>query len=215
MDWTVETARGLKWETLESRQLALFDEVRAAPERRYLLVSEPRPTFTCGRSGLMADLLWSSIEREARGVGIAQVTRGGKWTYHGPGQILVYPIARLAGLGYPSRAVHRYLGDLRAGVADFLSEQGLMPELSDSPFGVYVNRKKIASFGVAIQRGVSLHGVALYLEPQTPAFQGIHPCGVPGECFTSLSEEGVALPWEKAAERLASAVKKAFKRPKS
>lgn len=210
MEWEVRAVRGAPWTELEALQRDIADSVRRGEKQGCLLLSEPALTYTYGRSAKPTDLLFGETELARRGIAVAPVSRGGKWTCHGPGQILVYPIVSLRALGYESRAVHRFLSDFREGIAHFLESLGLRPERRDCPFGVYVGGLKIASFGIAIERGVVLHGVSLYLTPQTTAFQGITPCGTPGERFTSLAENGCVLAWSDAAERLTDSVKRVF-----
>ncbi len=100
---------------------------------------------------------------------------------------------------------------------EFLRKLGLDPEPRERPFGVYVEGKKIASFGVDLEQGVCRHGVAIYYSPQHVSFQGINPCGNPGERFTSLEEElRERLPtWDAAASCLAESVIIVFNRKKS
>jgi lipoate-protein ligase B len=211
VSWTTLIRRRTSWLNLEAEQKRRVAVVQANPSERFLLVSEPRPTFTYGRSATPADLLWGPEQCKTQSVDVQPVGRGGRWTYHGPGQILLYPIVQLQRLGYSRRAVHRFLVDLRQGVGNFLTSVGLSPELRDRPFGIYVGGRKLVSFGICLQRGVSSHGLALYLTTQQSFFRGIHPCGVPNEAFTSLEECGIALSWEKAAEQLEEEVKKNFK----
>lgn len=216
MDWNTEYHRDISFEALETLQENYIQELEASQSPKgHMLVSEPHPTFTRGISALDEECLWDSEELAKRGVQTAKVSRGGKWTFHGPGQVVLYPIVALQSLGYSSRGIKDFLCGFHRGVSDFLRELQLEPERhEDRPFGIYLNNRKIASFGIRVHRGICSHGVALYLKP-SPFFEGIHACGIANERFTSLEENGVPLPWEEAARRLSDSVKKGFQRTKS
>lgn len=212
MHWSTTYHRGIKFPELERLQQETREGLRASPDQGVFLVSEPEATYTAGRAADPRGLIWSEEAARANGVGLFQVSRGGQWTFHGPGQVVVYPLVSLRSLGYPTKGVRRFLGDLRAGVVDFLKEVGVTVDAEDEsrPFGVYSGGAKLVSFGIAVERGVSAHGLALYLKDQTKAFQGIHPCGVPGERLGSLEGCGVSLEWDDAATRLVSHLKNRF-----
>ncbi len=143
-----------------------------------------------------------------RGFTIRGVSRGGKWTFHGPGQVVLYPIVRLGELGLSRLAAYRFLLSLRSSLSGHLLSLGLSCESHERPFGLYANRGKLTSFGIAIESGISLHGLSLYLSPQHAAFEGIHPCGVPGEKITSLEELGIQIEWEALALGVAESIKR-------
>lgn len=212
MIWSTTSVRGITFPQLEALQRDTRDGLRQFPNTGVFLVSEPQPTYTAGRAADPRGLIWSEQTARARGYEIFHVSRGGQWTFHGPGQIVVYPLAMLRSLGYPSKGVRRFLGDLRAGVVDFLIAVGVTPDQPDPsrPFGVYSAGAKLASFGMAVERGISAHGLALYLQDQTSAFQGIHPCGVREERLGSLEGCGVHMDWNDAAALLVSHLKNRF-----
>jgi len=212
VNWSTTFLRDIPFGDLEARQQAARDAVRLDPSAGVFLVSEPKATYTAGRAADPKGLLWSPETASSHGVSLFQVSRGGQWTFHGPGQIVVYPLVSLKALGYPSKGVRRFLGEMRAGVVDFLAEVGLTADAEDSarPFGIYCQGAKLVSFGIAVERGVSAHGLALYLRDQNVNFQGIHPCGVPGERLASLESLGVLLDWDEAANRLVTCLKNRF-----
>lgn len=211
MKWLRDVRRNISWHDLECVHEKWALEVQENPELGILLVSEPMPTFTFGRSAGPEDRIWTDDIVRARGIEIHRVSRGGKWTYHGPGQILVYPIVRLRSLGYDVRAVSHFLEALREGTSAFLRNQGLRLETrTDRPFGIYASKGKIVSFGISVEKGICRHGLALYLTDQALNFQGIHPCGVKGEKLTSLEELGAKLKWDEAASSLTSHIEKCF-----
>ncbi len=210
MRWTVVTERQIGFDRLESLQQDLVQRVRAEPNRAYLLISEPTPTFTKGRFASNEECLWTEERRLHEGVAIHPVSRGGKWTYHGPGQILFYPLVNLQSLGYSRRAVYRFVTELREAIAAPLLKRGLDVTLGARPFGLYFRGKKLASFGVAVERGIVSHGVALYWNNQSRFFEGIHPCGVPGQSVTSLEESGWSLSWDDTAREVAESIEKSL-----
>lgn len=120
------------------------------------------------------------------------VARGGRATYHGPSQLVIYPILKLDGsiVNLPNRDVDRHLRLLELTTTDVLGEQGISatgkrPELDT---GVWVDTKKIASIGVGIKRWISYHGIALNVFHDPNAFQGIKPCGFSPDTMTSLEQ---------------------------
>ncbi|MFM8336195.1 MAG: lipoyl(octanoyl) transferase LipB, partial [Opitutaceae bacterium] len=118
-----------------------------------------------------------------RGIGLEQTGRGGDITYHGPGQIVGYPIVSLA----QSRDLHAYLRFLEQVVIDALAELGLAGTRRDGLTGIWIGPRKIAAIGVAARRWVTYHGFALNLDPDLTPFSGIVPCGIPSAQGTVTS----------------------------
>ena len=205
----VITRRNIPWVELESLHQELVQKVRIE-KAPYLLLSEPQATLTQGRSAALSDLLVSEDFLNSRGITIQSVSRGGKWTYHGPGQIVGYPILHLPTWGYDSKSVHPYLRTLRDLVGGVLTGFGLPVEYQDKPYGIYCQNRKLVSFGIHLSQGVTSHGFALYLKDQRPAFHHINPCGVPGHEPTSLEQQGADKSWEQVALALCDALKKGF-----
>jgi len=211
MNWLTQTHRKIAWKDLEAIQNVCVEQVKKAPETGHLLISEPLPTFTYGRSASGSDLLWSSAQLAQRKIAVEQVTRGGKWTYHGPGQILIYPIVQLESLGYPNRGILRFLNDFRSLLVGYLSEHQIATDIDRKPFGIYsLKAEKLASFGVAVNRGICSHGVALYLKDQSAAFHGINPCGVTHQPVTHLEALGYSKDWATLAAEITDIVKRNF-----
>lgn len=215
MIWETRTERQTDYLKLEELQNSLTSMVAQNPERAFLLFSEPTPTYTCGRSGTADDLVWNEAEIIESNIQTVHVTRGGKWTYHGPGQLLVYPIVHLPTLGYSTKAVQRFMDDFRAATLQYLKSLGLAVEAGENPFGIYNGKRKLASFGFRFKRGVANHGMALYIAPQHNQFQGINPCGVPEQTLTSLDELGAKITWGDVASHLSEFIKKGFTLPKN
>jgi lipoate-protein ligase B len=189
---------------LDRRERCLESEGR----RNYLLLVEHTPVITVGRSGSRADVLADDDLLAQRGVRVVETNRGGRVTFHGPGQLVVYPIVDLKLHG---RDLHRYLRDLEAWLIGLCGEYGV-PAHADGPHtGVWVEGRKIASIGIAVRRWVAYHGIALNLNVDLDYFRLIVPCGVPEVKMTSLEREmGQAPPLENVAEKAAKAFAERF-----
>ncbi len=183
-------------------QHSLVQKVEADPRASFLLLSEPAPTFTRGISGKDEDLLWKSPQ--ARGVAVESVHRGGQWTYHGPGQLVVFPILFLPRFGFAKRGVRPFIEKVVRLTRTFLEELKVTALEKSPPVGLYVRDKKIASVGFSVRGGITSHGIALYLKPQTDFFEGIVACGTKEAQTTSLQDEGVLASWRGMAERFAA-----------
>jgi lipoyl(octanoyl) transferase len=216
-----ETSRSLKattvirqqidWQELELLQQDLISQVTKNPSNFFLLVSEPSPTFTFGRNASQDDLLWSPSQLKENGVGLAQVSRGGKWTYHGPGQIVIYPIVNLKSIGFSTKEARRFVETLRQAVLECCQAWQLPAQTGENPFGIYLEEKKLVSFGLSFQNGISSHGLSVCFSPQQKFFSGIRPCGQSESVFTSLQEHLPSLTWHDAATSLTDSIKKSFK----
>lgn len=152
-----------------------------------LILVEHPPVFTVGRGGRPSPPTPLPSRRERSGVAGVRtliVERGGDITFHGPGQLVGYPIIDLQDRG---RDLHRFLRDLEEvlirTVRDFSLDAQRRPGLT----GVWVGPKKIASIGIAVQRWVSYHGFALNVSVDLSYFRMIRPCGLDGAVMTSLS----------------------------
>ena len=165
---------------LAERRLA--DEI---PDTVILL--EHPPVFTAGRRARVDELLWSPDEVEARGGLVRMIDRGGSFTFHGPGQLVGYPIL---GLGSRPDAVD-YLRRLEEAVIGICADIGVASERrADVQTGVWVGDDKICAIGVRLMRArVTLHGFALNCETDLSWFRGIVACGLPDRGQTSLSDQ--------------------------
>jgi lipoic acid synthetase len=164
------------------RQLALVEErINGSAPDRLILVEHP-PVVTLGRSGSQKDLCISETALHQRGVECCAVDRGGQATFHGPGQLVAYPIIKLA-----EKDLHLYLQTLLEVVAAVLRTYGLKPVLKQDRPGVWVDFGKIASVGIAVRKWVTYHGVALNVNTDLDGFNWIVPCGHRGETIISLN----------------------------
>ncbi len=143
-----------------------------------LLVEHP-PVYTVGvQGGLEAD----SVD----GIPVYRVERGGLATFHGPGQIVGYPIVDLTPMGRDVRAfVHALEGMIARAIEPF----GLVGRRVDGKRGVWIGEKKIASVGIAVQDWVTYHGFALNVSTDLNYFERIHPCGFEGKIMTSMEKQ--------------------------
>jgi len=188
------------------RQKTLVKEAisESAPDR--LVFVEHPPVVTIGRSGGKEDLRVSKELLHSRGVSFSRTDRGGMATFHGPGQMIAYPIVKLK-----EKDLHLYLKRLLNAVATLLRSYGLVPEFKKGEPGVWVNSSKIASIGIAVQKWVTYHGVALNVNTDLEAFNMIVPCGHQEEKMTSMEQElGFSFNLAEVKKKFTEAFGKAF-----
>jgi len=175
-------------------QLGIVGRLKAAePGDAVLLLLEHEPVITIGRSGGADHLLASRDELACRGIALVDSGRGGDVTYHGPGQLVGYPLLRLP---EHRRDVHRYLRDLEAVLIAALARFGIQGRRVAGYTGVWVGEEKVAAIGVAFSRWVAYHGFALNVATDLAAFDLIVPCGIADKPVTSLERLlGRAAPW--------------------
>ncbi len=154
----------------------------------YLLLLEHDPVYTLGRGADAADLLGAD---ERLGIPVFRVSRGGGVTFHGPGQLVAYPILTLAHAG---RDVHRYVRRLEAVLLDVCAAFGIGAQRRDGITGVWVRDAKIASIGVGVRRWTTFHGIALNVSTDLRFFEHIVACRMPEVRMTSMAQELNAVP---------------------
>ncbi len=177
--------------TVEYRAaLALQERIRAARQRDLvpdvLLALEHPPVYTRGRRSGPGELSMGADWYAERGIEIVDTDRGGKVTYHGPGQLVGYPIVRVDDVVAYVRTLERALV---AALADDGLESRARPEDGPDYTGVWVGDRKIASLGVHLAHDVTTHGFALNVENDLQPFSWIVPCGLEGVRMTSLIDE--------------------------
>ena len=170
-------------------QRACVEAVRAGGQPDSLLLLEHPHVFTIGRRGDGSTLLWSEEECSRRGVDLVWSDRGGDATYHGPGQLVGYPILDLRRLGSD---VLRYIRDLERSLMSYLHSLGIESEPgSPGMTGVWSRGAKVAAIGVKLTQTVTSHGFGLNLATDLGIFNsGIVPCGLVGKRATSVLELG-------------------------
>jgi lipoyl(octanoyl) transferase len=175
-----------------------------------LLLLEHPPVITLGRGGKLDNLLASPQMLDAEGVRFFETTRGGDITYHGPGQIVGYPILHL---GEGNRDVRKYVTSLEEVLIRTVAHYGITAERQDGKRGIWVGSNKIAAIGVRIARWVTSHGWALNVSTNLDHFRLITPCGLHGTGVTSIEREtGGRVPVEEVREVLAAQFAEVFAR---
>jgi lipoyl(octanoyl) transferase len=187
-------------------QQALSQKAAGAGTLHHLLFVEHPPVYTLGKSGKMEHVLIDRQEMEQRQIGFYQSNRGGDITYHGPGQIVGYPIFDLERF-YTD--IGRYLRELEEVIILTLAEYGIKGERSKGETGVWLDpqhpqlARKICAMGVRCSRWVTMHGFALNVNPDLSYFNNIVPCGIANKSVTSMQlEVGRSLAVEEVKQKL-------------
>ena len=193
--------------------LALQDQLvaeRAAPEPgapippEVLLLLEHEPVYTIGRTPDQSSLREAALLPHP----VVQINRGGQATYHGPGQLVGYPILRLNERG---QDLHRYLRELEEVLIESLAQYGVAAARREGLTGVWVGERKIASIGVGVRKWISMHGFALNVCGDLTPFHQITPCGIAGVEMTSLEREtGAPADVRSVADRVAAVFERRF-----
>lgn len=151
-----------------------------------LVFTEHEPVFTLGvRKGAETNLLLDEAELAQRGIAVFKSNRGGDITYHGPGQIVGYPIISLT----PRKDLHAYLRLLEQVLINTVGTFGLAAARREGKTGIWLGPRKIAAIGVAVKKWTTYHGFALNVDPDLTAFAGIVPCGITDGTVTSMAAE--------------------------
>lgn len=174
----------IRYQECLTLQKELVDERLKGKIGDTLLLLEHTPVITIGTAGGEENFLTSDEIIARAGVEIHKTDRGGNITYHGPGQLVAYPIFDLRQHG---KDVHLLLRNLEQVVLDFLADYGIVGKRMQDYTGVWVDGDKICSIGIAVRRWVSYHGLALNISPDFGHWSLIHPCGLVGRRVTSLS----------------------------
>jgi lipoyl(octanoyl) transferase len=155
--------------------------------REHLLLLEHDPVYTVGRNASAGDVLAPRPWLEARGIGVHRSNRGGQVTYHGPGQLVGYPILNL---DPDRRDVRRYVRDLQEVLIRTLADFGLAARRRQGQdfIGVWIGDEKIASIGVHLSHWITIHGFALNVSTDLDHFAGIVACGLPQVRMTSIAK---------------------------
>jgi lipoyl(octanoyl) transferase len=183
-------------------QEKLFDQIIAVKRKNrkeeihletqsYLLFCEHPHVYTLGKSGNESNLLVNEEYLKSRGATFHKINRGGDITYHGPGQIVGYPILDLENF---FTDIHKYLRFLEEAVILTLKEYGIESSRSDGETGVWLesgtkNARKICALGVRSSRWVTMHGFAFNVNPDLDYFGNIIPCGIVDKSVTSMEKE--------------------------
>ncbi len=197
------------YSTALERQMALVQEVAEQNTPGYLIFCTHPPVVTLGRATKPDDIVnWTGDTIE--------VSRGGRATYHGPSQIVVYPILNLkfSRHGRKEKEIVGFLRTFENAIVETLKEFGIesqgrsLQKKSDSEAdetGVWIGHRKIASLGIAVKKWVTYHGAAINFSNDPQAFKGINPCGFQSGVMTSVEEQSAHIPpiekFKKALEK--------------
>ena len=184
-DFQEELFAGIVSQKIQKRENPLIET-----DNYFLYVEHPH-VYTLGKSGDMSNLLLSEKQLEAKGATFYKINRGGDITYHGPGQIVGYPILDLENF---FTDIHKYLRLLEEAIILTLAEYGIESERSEGETGVWLGvgtpfARKICAMGVRASRWVTMHGFALNVNADLGYFDNIIPCGIKGKAVTSLHVE--------------------------
>jgi lipoyl(octanoyl) transferase len=177
-------------------QNQVADERRAGLGPDTLILLEHPHTYTIGRSGTRDHVFLNEGEMATRGITCLDVDRGGDVTYHGPGQLVGYPILDLG----PKPDVGLYLRNLEGCLIDVLADFGIAAGRLSGYTGVWIGDRKIAAIGIKVSQGVTTHGFALNVSTDLSLFTHILACGIPDKGVTSMALELGAAPPMAAVE---------------
>jgi lipoate-protein ligase B len=200
-------------ETLDLQRTLRLERLDGRQPNDLLLLVEHEPTYTLGRGTRGSSLPIAPELLQARGAIVVEVERGGDVTWHGPGQLVGYPILDLTG---HRPDLHWYLRTLELALINALDALGIAGGTATGRTGVWTRGRKIASIGIHVKQWVTLHGFALNVHPDLSWFDAIVPCGLQGVTMTSVAQElGGDRPehrWRPTAEAVIAAFGEAFQR---
>ncbi|MDY0781613.1 lipoyl(octanoyl) transferase LipB [Tenacibaculum sp. IB213877] len=188
-------------------------ESKETPTNNYFLFVEHPHVYTLGKSGDMSNLLLNEEQLKQKGATFYKINRGGDITYHGPGQIVGYPILDLENF---FTDIHKYLRLLEESIIKTIAEYGLEGERSEGETGVWLGvgtpfARKICAMGIRTSRWVTMHGFALNVNTDLGYFDNIIPCGIRGKAVTSLEAElGRKVPIDEVKEKILKHFKELF-----
>jgi lipoyl(octanoyl) transferase len=174
------------YEEARAAQRQLEGERQRGDVPDLLLLLEHPPVYTRGRRSTPEELPMGAEWYEAQGIEVRNTDRGGRVTYHGPGQLVAYPIVSLRPYGDD---VHAYVRGLERVMIESLAAYDIEARLIDDETGVWVGERKIGSIGVHVSRGVTTHGLAVNVSNDLQPFEWVVPCGIEGCQVTSLTRE--------------------------
>jgi lipoyl(octanoyl) transferase len=175
---------GTLWEI--QKKINLFMQKNPAGRTKDILIfTEHKNVYTLGRGGDRNHLLMSTEEMEKNGIDYFEIDRGGDLTYHGPGQLVCYPIFDLNNYYLDT---HRYLRDLEEVIIRTLKRYGVESARDEEYTGVWVDNEKICSIGIKVSRWVTMHGLAFNVNNELGYFERIIPCGIFHKGMTSVKK---------------------------
>lgn len=181
------------WDKQKSLFNALIEERKRGEKinQEYILLGEHNPVYTLGFHGKESNLLFTEERLRTLGVECIRIERGGDITYHGPGQLIVYPIIDLE---YHNLGVKQYMSMLEDCVIELIGRYGIRGEKVEGATGVWIDvgtprERKICAMGIKCSRFITMHGLALNVNTDMSAFSAINPCGFIDKGVTSMAQE--------------------------
>ena len=169
------------WEI--QKQIHLYKQIHDCPD--LIITTEHNHVYTLGRTGDRNNLLLSEKSLKEKNISYYEIDRGGDLTYHGPGQLVCYPLFDLKHFYLDT---HKYLRDLEEAVILTLRNYGIKGERDEGLTGVWVGNEKICAIGIKVSKWITMHGLAFNINNELNHFGGIIPCGILHKGVTSLKE---------------------------
>jgi len=199
--WQIQTL-GRQPYTPIFEKMRAFTDARTADTVDELWQVEHDPVFTQGLAGKPEHIL-GSLPLDGASIPLVQTDRGGQVTYHGPGQVVLYPLLDIERMGLGVRCL---VDHLEGCVMDVLSDHGVVSARKQGAPGVYIDGAKIASIGLKVRRGKTYHGLAVNASMDLSPFSVINPCGMAGLAMTQLVDHCPSLDFESACDQLTTAL---------
>ena len=174
------------FKSIIDQKIANRDKAEPLPTPNYLLFCQHPPVYTLGKSGKVEHLLISENQLQEQHIDYFHINRGGDITFHGLGQIVVYPILDLDNF---FTDIHLYMRYLEEAVIQTLAHYQIEATRVEKLTGVWIENRKICAMGVKTSRWVTMHGIALNINTDLSFFQNIVPCGITDKAVTSLQME--------------------------
>lgn len=181
----------LAWDYQEKKLKKVYDESHSSYNSEFILICEHPHVYTLGKSGKQENLLINYLQLQANNAKFVKSNRGGDITYHGPGQIVGYPILNLS---KRQIGVKKYIEKLESSIISFLTDYGIEGQRNKNAIGVWldvgtIHERKICSIGIRVSRSITMHGFALNINTDLKYFSFINPCGFTDKKVTSLQKE--------------------------
>ena len=203
----IDTGR-VSYMTSYNMQLEYHKKLKDNPELPgRIVITEPDPTITKGIRGEESEIFIPQSERERRGIEVVDIKRGGRVTFHGPGQVVIYP---LLNLNHFKKSIKWYIESLERVVVDTLKEIGVEAHKKEGIVGIFAERGKICAIGIEVKRWKTLHGIAINHEVDLDYFKSINPCGIGQLGVSSVAAEGIEISRERIVEVFKEKFSKVF-----
>ena len=175
----------MKYHDAWKMQKQLFKEVTENRNSNYLLLTEHPPVITLGKSSHENNIVTNQNILQSKNIDVVEIDRGGDVTFHGPGQIVGYPILNLE---HFKKDIHWYLRSIEEVIIQTLDFFEITAKRLDGLTGVWIHNQKICAIGIKVTRWVTMHGFALNVSTQLDYFNHIIPCGISDKSVTSMEE---------------------------